>query len=121
MYEQSVEDERLANEATVARAAKELARDHIADALLDASRTLARNLYRVSQSHYDRLSTYSTPGKTGYDLATELTQSILITHPIDYRRLIAQANECGDEINEDAVYDSVRQYVETLMKDWGGA
>lgn len=111
-------DEQLANETIVTRRAKELARDHIADALLDACRTLCRDLHRLSSDHYDRLTNGAPVGKSGFDLAGGLMATLLDTAPIDYRKLVNEANEDEDVIDEDTVQDDVRAYVDGIMDAW---
>lgn len=117
MHEQSVEQERLANEAAVTRAAKELAKLQLADALLTAATGLSSKLYELAPGHTAQ-GMSATGRQAGYDLAGELLNSLLGNYPLDYQRIIDEANEDNDVINEDAVRQSVAEYVQDITREW---
>ena len=110
--------DRLSNEAIVTRHAKDLAKLHLADSLLAAIHQLSSKLYEFAPSH-SVLGMSLSRRKSGYDLAGELLNSLLDNYPLDYQRIVNEANEDGDIINDDAAIDSVHQYVKDITAGWG--
>src|SRR5690606_37913949 len=93
-------EDRLANEDIVTRHAKELAKLHLADSLLAASRELSSKLFELAPGH-SAIGMSATGRKSGYDLAGELLNSLLDNYPLDYQRIVNEANEEGDVIDAD--------------------
>ncbi len=56
--------------------------------------------------------------QSGYDLAGELLNSLVDNYPLDYQRIVNEANEDGDIINDDAVITSVHEYVKDITAGW---
>lgn len=114
---QQKSDVQLSNEAIVTRHAKELAKLHLADSLLAAIHQLGSKLYELAPGHTEQ-GMSATGRKSGFDLAGELLNSLVDNYPLDYQRIVNEANEDGDEINDDAVIDSVHQYVKEITAGW---
>ncbi len=110
-------DSQLANEECVRRAAKDLAKLHIGDVLLSIIHELESNLYRLSPGHVEQ-GMSEEARKYGQDVASGVMETLLDDAPINYRSLINEANEDGDEVCEDTISDDVRAYVDAIMADW---
>jgi len=106
--------EQLRNEIYVLRTAKELALTHITDVLQVVIRELGSAQWSLCAGHDGRISTACAKEK-GKEIADRIMQQLLDDAPIDYRRVVCQANEDDDVIDDDTVQDDLRNYVSDLM------
>ena len=110
-------DEQQKNEAYVLRAAKELAKKHIADAIQATIIELTSIKWELSPGHEGtHLSRETKEG--GEFVANRAMKHLLDDSPINYRQTVNEANEDDDVIDEDTIQDGIRNYVEDVMRKW---
>ena len=110
-------DAQIRNEVYVLRAAKELAKKHISDVLQVVIEALNSHQYSICAGHDGHISTVCAEGK-GREIANGIMRHLLDDAPIDYRKMICEANEDDDVIDEDTVQDDLKSYVSDLMQKW---
>ena len=110
-------DEQQKNEAYVLRAAKEMAKLHICDAIQAAINSLSNIKWGLSCGHEGKHLSHEIRA-SGVMVANRAMQHLLDDSPIDYRKMVCEANEDDDVIDEDTVQDDLSQYVSDLMEKW---
>lgn len=112
-------EEQKLNEVYVLRAAKELAKSHICDVVESTVLSLRSVRYSLNPGHDGRMVTRGAKAM-GEAIAKGVMQTLLDSAPINYRRMVNEANEDDDVINEDSVQDALRNYVSDIMAQWKG-
>lgn len=110
-------ENQLRNEVYVLRAAKELAKKHICDAIQATINSLSSIKWELSAGHEGKHLSDETE-EAGRFVANRAMQHLLDDAPIDYRRMVGEANEDDEVIDEDTIQDDLRNHVSDLMQKW---
>lgn len=110
-------DEQQRNEVYVLRTAKELAKSHICDAIQATINSLSSIKWSLSPGHEGKH--LSDEAKAGGDMVGyRAMKHLLDDSPIDYRKMVCEANEDDDVIDEDTVQTDLTEYVSGIMQKW---
>ena len=110
-------EDQLRNEVYVLRAAKELAKMHVCDAIQATINGLASIKWGLSPGHEGTHLSVEMRA-AGVLEANRAMQHLLNDAPIDYRKMVNEANQDDDVIDEDTLQDDLRNYVSDLMGKW---
>ena len=110
-------DEQQRIEVYVLRAAKELAKSHICDAIQATIDKLSSIKWGISPGHEGKCLSDEVKA-AGVLSAARAMENILDDAPIEYRDMVNAANEDSEIIDEDTVQDDLRNYVAGLMQEW---
>ena len=110
-------DEQQRNEVYVLRTAKELAKKHVCDAIQATIDKLTSIKWELSPGHEGKHLSDETKEAAEF-VANRAMQHLLNDAPIDYRKMVNEANQDDDVIDEDTLQDDLRNYVSDLMGKW---
>lgn len=110
-------EKQIRNEVYVLRAAKELAKSHVCDAIQAAINGLISIKWGISAGH-DGKHLSREMRASGVLVADRAMQHLLDDAPIDYRKMVSEANEDDEVIDEDTIQDDLRNYVSDIMQKW---